>query len=88
MHSLFLAPSLKKGLERLAKRNRPLAEALNNKAKEILENPYHFKPLRKPMQHMRRVHILKGFVLIHLIDEEGKRVILEKLAHHDEAYHK
>ncbi|MFH1421055.1 MAG: type II toxin-antitoxin system RelE/ParE family toxin [Candidatus Aenigmatarchaeota archaeon] len=78
---------MQKKTEKLAKKNKPLAEALNSKVEEILQNPYHYKPLRSPMEHMRRVHILKSFVLIFSIDEKNKTVILQNLAHHDEAYH-
>jgi YafQ family addiction module toxin component len=61
-------------------------EIINKKVSEILEDPYRYKPLKAPMQHMRRVHIAGSFVLIFSINEKAKTVILEDFAHHDEAY--
>ncbi|MFH1451625.1 MAG: type II toxin-antitoxin system RelE/ParE family toxin [archaeon] len=58
---------------------------INKKIKEILENPYHFKPLRKPMQNYRRVHV-GNYVLIYSINENKKIVTLERYEHHDKVY--
>ena len=56
-----------------------------NKIEEIVINPYKEKPLRKPLQGFRRVHIdSKKFVLLYKIDND--KIIFEDLAHHDEAY--
>ena len=87
MYELEIRPSLDKKFNKLSKRDREILRAINEKLKAIVENPYHYKPLKAPMQHMRRVHILKNFVLIFSIDEKRKTVILEEFAHHDEAYH-
>lgn len=52
---------------------------------EIMKNPEKGKPLKKPMQGLRRVHLdNKTFVLIYKI--ENDTVIFEDLAHHDEVY--
>ena len=53
--------------------------------KQIKENPYHFKPLRTPMQNFRRVHI-GNFVLIYSINENKRIIIIEKYEHHDNVY--
>ena len=60
-------------------------EYIKKKVSEILENPYHFKPLKAPMQNYRRVHI-GSFVLVYSIDENKKAVILERYEHHDSVY--
>lgn len=60
-------------------------DRVERKMQEIIENPHHYKPLKAPMQRMRRVHV-GHFVLIFSIDEQAKIVIFERYAHHDEAY--
>lgn len=73
--------------KKLLKRDRNIIDALYNKISEIIQDPYHYKPLRAPMQGLRRVHIMGCFVLTYSIDEKNKTVILHDFAHHDEAYH-
>ena len=74
--------------KKLFKGNSKLKEALKKKAKEIGENPFHFKPLKAPLQGFRRVHLLGCFVLIYEIKEKEEKVVFVRLAHHDEAYGK
>lgn len=85
-YSLEVAESLNKVFEKLAKKDKATFQAINKKATEILENPHHYKPLRAPLQNMRRVHIAGSFVLIFKIDEERKVVQLIEFEHHDKAY--
>ncbi len=72
--------------EKMKKKERQKLEIINKKVKEISEEPYRYKPLKAPMQHMRRVHIAGSFVLIFSADEKRKTLILEEFTHHDEAY--
>ncbi|MEK6946485.1 MAG: hypothetical protein AABX32_02660 [Nanoarchaeota archaeon] len=53
---------------------------------EILDNPSRYKPLRYDLAGVRRVHILKSFVLKFEIDESRKAVNFLAFEHHDEAY--
>ena len=85
-YSLEVAEELNKVFDKLAKRDKVTFDAINKKVNEILENPYHYKPLRAPMQNRRRVHIAGSFVLIFKIDEERKVVQLLEFEHHDKAY--
>ena len=87
MYSFIFSDRLKKKTRKLAKKDKAASEALYKKIQEILENPYHYKPLGAPMQGLRRVHIMGCFVLTYGIDEKNKVVNLEDFAHHDEAYH-
>lgn len=64
---------------------RKLMERIAKKIKEICAEPKHFKPLKKPLEGFRRVHI-DLFVLIFSVDEQNKVVILEQFEHHDDAY--
>jgi mRNA-degrading endonuclease RelE of RelBE toxin-antitoxin system len=53
---------------------------------EILKDPYRFKPLKKPMQNKRRVHVGGPFVLIYEVNDEKKIVTLIGFDHHDKIY--
>ncbi len=50
--------------------------AVRKKLGEILEDPERFKPLHPPMQGLRRVHIMKSFVLTYSIDRGTHTVIV------------
>ncbi|MGD6933787.1 MAG: type II toxin-antitoxin system RelE family toxin [Candidatus Bathyarchaeia archaeon] len=87
----MLVPSLKieedvsKTFHKLLKKDKPQLEAINKKISQILEDPYQFKPLRHPLEGLRRVHI-GAFVLIYRVKEKPPTVQIIKYAHHDEAY--
>lgn len=85
MYNLEIRDSVDRIFSKLFKKDRVSFEYINKKIAEIRENPYHFKPLRSPMQNYRRVHI-GNFVVIYSIDENKKTVIIERYKHHDEAY--
>jgi mRNA-degrading endonuclease RelE of RelBE toxin-antitoxin system len=59
---------------------------ISKKIEEIRLNPHHYKNLRKPLNHLRRVHIDKSFVLAFSIKESKKLVIIEEYDHHDKIY--
>ncbi len=84
--SLEIRNNLYRLFNKMEKRDRQKLEIINKKVKEIIDNPYRYKPLKAPMQHMRRVHIAGSFVLIFSINENTKTIVLEEFAHHDEAY--
>ena len=71
--------------KKLRKKDLAQFEALCRKINDILENPQQFKPLKNPMQHMRRVHI-GSFVLVYDIDEVRKVVTIRRYEHHDNVY--
>ena len=78
--------SVDKKFAKIAKRDPDLLKAIAKKVDQILEYPYHFKPLRKPLQNKRRVHVGKSFVLIYSIIEADKEVWIEDFDHHDNVY--
>lgn len=86
MYSLEVRESVDRIFSKLAKRNPGQMRIIDKKIRQIRENPLHFKPLRAPMQHLRRVHIDKSFVLIYSVDEQNKVVIIEDYEHHDKIY--
>ncbi|PIP69908.1 MAG: type II toxin-antitoxin system mRNA interferase toxin, RelE/StbE family [Nitrospirae bacterium CG_4_10_14_3_um_filter_44_29] len=63
-----------------------MLQLIDRKAQDILADPYRFKPLRKPLQNKRRVHVGGSFVLIYEINEKEKIVTLVDFDHHDNIY--
>ena len=86
MYSLEVRESVDRIFSKLAKKNPKQMRIIDKKIKQVLENPHHFKPLRAPMQHLRRVHIDKSFVLTYSVDEQNEIVIIEDYDHHDNVY--
>ena len=85
-YKLEIRKHVEKIFEKIAKKDQLQERALKNKIKQILENPYRFKPLRKPMQGKRRVHIIGPFVLVYSIVERKKTAIIEDYDRHDNIY--
>ncbi|MBI2173074.1 MAG: type II toxin-antitoxin system mRNA interferase toxin, RelE/StbE family [Candidatus Aenigmarchaeota archaeon] len=84
MYELEVSEACQKDIRHLVRKNKTLEDALKKSIERILANPEHFKPLRRPLQNTRRVHVLGSFVLVYGI--EGNIVRLLRFAHHDEAY--
>ena len=83
MHVLGIRKNVKRKLIKLAKKDPQKLQVIKSKILEILENPLHYKNLRKPLNHLRRVHI-GSFVLVFSII--GNKVIIENFEHHDKVY--
>lgn len=88
MYEIEIRPQLDRKFSKLAKKDRKMHEAAMKKAEEISKSPEHYKNLRAPMQHLKRVHIETHFVLTFSVDEKRKRVVLEDFDHHDKIYKK
>ncbi|RLE45398.1 hypothetical protein DRJ22_04460 [Candidatus Woesearchaeota archaeon] len=86
MYSFDIKDHLDKALNKLSKKNPKQFEIILKKISEVIQNPHHYKNLRKPLQHLRRVHIDKSFVLIFSVNKKEKRVLFEELDHHDRIY--
>ncbi|MEM3489631.1 MAG: type II toxin-antitoxin system mRNA interferase toxin, RelE/StbE family [Candidatus Aenigmatarchaeota archaeon] len=87
MYSLEVVSSVDKVFKKLKKKDSKQLEEINKKVQQILKNPYQFKPLKFPLQHMRRVHI-GSFVLVYDIDENRKVITIRRYEHHDNVYKK
>lgn len=85
MYKIKVRKEVERVLKKLAKKDKISSIYISKKVKEIQENPYRFKPLKKPLQGFWRVHI-GNFVLIYSIDEQNKTVTIERYKHHDEVY--
>ena len=86
MFELGLRRSVEKAFSKLARKDPQLLMAVHRKIEEILEDPLRYKNLRRPLDHLRRVHIEKSFVLVFSVDEEKSLVIIEDFDHHDRIY--
>lgn len=85
MYTLKVKEKADECFRKLGKKDPLMIERVKNKLKEILENPYHYKPLKGPLKNQRRVHI-GSYVLIYDICEEEKIVEVLRFKHHDKAY--
>jgi YafQ family addiction module toxin component len=83
---LDIREGLSKKLRKLKKKNTTQYDAIFKKAQEIQMEPHRYKNLNYPLNHLRRVHIDKHFVLVFSINEDSKTVILEDYDHHDNIY--
>ncbi len=88
MYEIELRKSVEKIFFKLAKKNTKQLEIIHDKIEEVRANPHRYKNLRRPLQHLRRVHIDKSFVMVFSIDESKKTVIIEDYDHHDKIYKK
>jgi len=86
MYKLAVKESLDKKFKRLQKKDKEMLRFIGKKVQDILEDPYRFKTLRKPLQNKRRVHVGGSFVLIYEINEKEKIVTLFDFDHHDSVY--
>jgi len=85
MYELVIQPTADKTFSKLAKKDKEQLKRVNAKIGKILENPYHFKPLRKPLDGYRRAHI-GSFVIVFEIDEDSQTVSIYDYEHHDSVY--
>ncbi len=86
MYKLAIKESLDRKFKGFQKKDKEMLRLINRKVQDILEDPYRFKPLRKPLQNKRRVHVGGSFVLTYEINEKEKVVTLFDFDHHDNIY--
>ncbi len=86
MYQLAIKEGLDKKFKKLQQKNKELLRLINRKVQDILVDPHRFKPLRKPLQNKRRVHVGGVFVLVYEVNEGEKLVTLLDFDHHDNIY--
>jgi YafQ family addiction module toxin component len=86
MYSFDIKNGLDKKFSKLSKKNPKQLEIIYKKIEEVIQNPLHYKNLTTPLQHLRRVHIDKSFVLLFSVDEKNELVTFEEIDHHDNIY--
>jgi len=86
MYNLRIRKTLEKTFQKLSRKNQKQLKIIEKKINEIRKNPHHYKNLKAPLQHLKRVHIDKSFVLVFSINENTKTIIIEDYEHHDKIY--
>lgn len=86
MYELETMEAVERVFHKLSIKNRQELKKISKKVKQILEDPYRFKPLKKPMANKWRVHVVDSKVLVYSIDEKRKTVVIEDYDHHDNIY--
>jgi addiction module RelE/StbE family toxin len=83
LYNLGIEEEVSKTFHKLLKKDRIQLEAINKKISQILTDPYQFKPLKYPLEGLRRVHI-GSFVLIYRVIENSSTVQIIKYTHPQE----
>ncbi|BDZ71403.1 type II toxin-antitoxin system RelE family toxin [Methanobacterium petrolearium] len=84
-YDIYLSLDIKRLLKKLEKKDRQHYLNVEKKIGQIIENPYHYKPLRGDLSGSRRAHI-GSYVLIYEINESGHYILFLKYQHHDNVY--
>lgn len=84
-YTVYLSLDLKKVLYKLKKKDKHHYRQVTKKMSQIVENPYHYKPLKGDLFGSRRIHI-GSYVLIYEINESEHYILFLKYKHHDEVY--
>ena len=85
MYNLDVKPSVDKIFNKLAKKDKEQMRRVESKILQILEDPHHYKPLRKPLDGFRRAQV-GSFVITFRIDEDKHSVVIVDYDHHDYIY--
>lgn len=88
MKKYKLSKSLTKIAKKLKRKDRRKFNILMKKIEEIInsESIEHYKNLRAPMQHLKRVHINSRFVLVFEYDKQNNTIFFREFNHHDNIY--
>lgn len=90
MFSFDLSDELKVKIRKLVKKDKKVAEAINKKITEIINNDVksidRYKNLRYEMKQYKRVHMYSSFVLTFKVDKESNYILFEDFEHHDKVY--
>ena len=57
MYELAVKESLDRKLKKLGKKDREMLLLIEKKVKDIMKDPYRFKPLKKPLQNKRTEYV-------------------------------
>ncbi len=88
MRKFSIEDNLAKDIAKLLKKDKALYDTLMRKMDEILSiaDVHHYKNLRSPLQHLKRVHIKGPFVLTFKYIEAEDKVVFYSMDHHDRIY--
>ena len=86
MYQYKIQPILQKILFKLYKKDKQTRERIINKIQEIINSDVeHYKNLKYPLQHLKRVQIGEK-VLVFKFDKTNKLISFENFQHHDKIY--
>lgn len=90
MREFSIEENLQKTLKKLLKKDRETYKAVIGKINKIAtcNDVNHYKNLRNPLQHLKRVHIKSSFVLIFRYINSEDKIIFYDFDHHDNIYKK
>lgn len=86
MYNFEVIDSLDKKFSKISKKDKEQIKIISRKIQEVIKNPNHYKNLKAPLQHLKRVNIGKSFVLVFEVDENTNTVIFKDYDHHDKIY--
>ncbi|MBI2146611.1 addiction module toxin RelE [Candidatus Woesearchaeota archaeon] len=88
MRRFSVEKDLTKIMGKLSKKDPSMFKDLLEKMDEIIncETIDHYKNLRSPLQHLKRVHIKGSFVLTFRYIESEDKVVFYDFDHHDRIY--
>lgn len=83
LNSFEITTNLSKIIAKIQKKDLAMYNSIFNKIDDIVntQNLNHYKNLKKPLNHLKRVHINKSFVLVFSVKES--HIIFEDFAHHN-----
>ena len=84
-YTIVSNPDVEVTFRKMGKKDSTRFEQLVKKLMELAENPEMGKPLRRPLQGLRRLHV-GHHVLLYKIDKKMNQITLVDYAHHDEVY--
>ena len=85
MYRLIIKPDVYKIFAKLAKKDKVQARRIGKNIYKIRENPSLGKPLRAPMEGLRRVQV-GSFVLVYEVDDVEEIVTILDYDYHDKVY--
>jgi addiction module RelE/StbE family toxin len=78
-------PDVESTFRKMRKKDTARFEQLIRKLRELGENPEMGKPLHRPLQGLRRLHI-GHYVLTYTFEKKKGQITLVDFAHHDDVY--
>lgn len=84
-YAIVANPDVEATLRKLGKKDAARFEQMIKKLQELGENPEIGKPLNRPMQGLRRVHI-GHYVLTYKFEKKKGLITLVDYAHNDDVY--
>ncbi len=90
MFDYEFSEELKEIIKKLNKKDKKRSLIIAKKTQEIINNDEksidRYKNLRNPLQHLKRVHIDRHFVLTFKVDKEKNFILFIDFEHHDNIY--